>query len=271
MQAALDAPAGSALLVLADGYPVAPTSLDRRILKTARSRNLRLFVEFPSMLPDRVVGEIASVHLERLVVAGEQFGPELPPMTIMGLHDAHFRTESRRTHRYWSVARVAGVSKQPLSMACRIKSTRFCLNLPDYNAADLHVEDEPIRHGTLPAHSKLEGGLENGAQTGSCRTKIFRNLSWEPRLRAKFKATEPLPPDAAETASKTGGEWFINSRMLFDPKWTPDNDVNGDGSFGALEGINSRILCDGTQPYLPTLRNDCCNEVAMALAVRGRD
>ena len=80
-------------------------------------------------------------------------------------------------------------------------------------------------------------------------------LSWKPRLTAKFGPTEKLPANAAK---KTPLKPAVNGSLILacfsTQKWTATNDVNGDGTFGALEGIISKILFGRLcQPHIPTL------------------
>ena len=44
---------GSGILILADGYPGSLTAVDSSLFKEAHSRNIRLYVEYPSYIPGR--------------------------------------------------------------------------------------------------------------------------------------------------------------------------------------------------------------------------
>src|SRR5208337_1938347 len=56
-QAVAHAAHGSGVLILADGYPEKTTPLNAEIFELAAKRKLRVYVEFPSFLPDLTVGE----------------------------------------------------------------------------------------------------------------------------------------------------------------------------------------------------------------------
>ncbi len=55
-EAVQTAPAGSGVLILADGYPERATTVTTAVLETAASKHLRLYIEYPAALPGLQVG-----------------------------------------------------------------------------------------------------------------------------------------------------------------------------------------------------------------------
>src|SRR5208282_1594413 len=83
-QAVARAAHGSGVLILADGYPDKTTQLDSEVFQLAAKRKLRMYVEYPSFLPDLQVGEPQGIAkgrynnlLERVFVASDAFNPSL--------------------------------------------------------------------------------------------------------------------------------------------------------------------------------------------------
>ena len=113
-QAVREAQEGGGVLVLADEYPKTPTPLKANVFEQAAAKKLRLYVEFPSYLPDTKLGPITYLKtgeygavVERTVVASDAFGPELPKLRIVMIHDCHYLpVEARNPHLV--LARVEG-------------------------------------------------------------------------------------------------------------------------------------------------------------------
>ena len=95
--AVLRAARGSGVLILAEGYPEKTTPLDAGLFELAAKKKLRLYVEFPSFVPDLKVGEprgVAKGHysnlLERVFVASDAFNPSLEKLQILDFHDGKY-------------------------------------------------------------------------------------------------------------------------------------------------------------------------------------
>ena len=109
---------GDGVLVLADAYPEKTTPLTPALFKEARAKKIRLYVEYPSFLPELKCGTPQTLKtghwgniLERTVVAsdafGDAFGDALKKSRILMIHGCHYLPiEAREPHLV--VARVAG-------------------------------------------------------------------------------------------------------------------------------------------------------------------
>src|SRR5579863_1222378 len=108
---------GSGVLVLAEGYPEKATELGTGIFRMATEKRLRLYIEFPSLVPGFRVGEPSTVAkgdsgnlLERIIVASDAFSPSLERLSILDLHDGRY-VPINAANADLVLARVAGFDK----------------------------------------------------------------------------------------------------------------------------------------------------------------
>ncbi|MCP4643668.1 MAG: hypothetical protein GY851_24695, partial [bacterium] len=117
-------------------------------------------------------------------------------------------------------------------------------------------------------------------------------LAWTSTVRPSYGRDEALPPDAARDAVIRGIDWHTNAKMLIHESWKDQYDtlrsngtVNprnptgprpdpawpaGDGQYGVLEGVNSRVQYNGEQPIRWWLRTDSNGESSLAFALRSK-
>ncbi len=275
------APHGSAVLILAEGYPERPTPFGAALWKQSADKRLRLYVEFPAWLPDLQVEPPRTAQKERGVVVSELFGPGLAPMRIVALHGCRYvPVRTRQTHMV--LAKVAGVDTAVFGLA----GTRADPLLFDHPRGDLLVATTRLSH-FVTARFMPADAWQRIWQVILARLQPQAKvppLRWTPTVRPTYGPTEVLPPDVERTALHRAAEWMIRSRVLRHPGWPgqalawsltyntvrdmPKPDwPRGDGSFGVLEGFSSTIYPDGSQPMRYAVRADCCMEVAMMLAL----
>lgn len=77
------APEGAGVLILADGYPQGTTTVDAAVFDQAAKKKLRLYVEYPTSLPDMNVDKPRHTQLERVVVMSDVFGGSLKQMGLL--------------------------------------------------------------------------------------------------------------------------------------------------------------------------------------------
>lgn len=270
---------GSAVLLLASGYPERLTAIDRETWDAALRKRLRLYVEYPSYLPDATVGSPRDTKYERIVVTSEIFGDSLRPMRIALLSNARYvPVEAAKTHLV--IAKVAGVDTAVFGL--------------EGSAAEPLLFEHPC--GFLVATSALShfvGGryLPGDAWRTIWETILARlqpdakpvKLHWTPTVRPSYEPAESLPTGYEAESVRRCADWIVRSRVLRHPSWPQEaldrsltyNTVRpipdalwqtGDGSLGVLEGLSSTIHRDGSQPMRYAVRNDCSTEVAMLLA-----
>nr|MCU0781476.1 hypothetical protein [Akkermansiaceae bacterium] len=101
------APEGGAVMILATGYPNTATPVDAALFATAASKNLRVYVEYPSSLPGLTVGARVTPTYDRAVVSSGFFGAGLAPLRILAIHGLNYLPVNA-TGAHLVSARVAG-------------------------------------------------------------------------------------------------------------------------------------------------------------------
>jgi hypothetical protein len=275
------APAGSGVLILADGYPEKPTAIDPAVFDEAVRKKLRMYVEYPAALPDMHIGKPKGDRLLRGVVTADFFGDALPPMRIVGINGCRY-LPMKAEKSYLVLARVAGVDTAVFGL----KDT----------ATEPLLFEHP-RGNLLVATSKLSNFITGRYMPEDAWKTIWKSifrrlqpdsvapvLQWTPTVRPRYGRDEPLPADVEHQALRRSTDWLTKNRMLRQAAWPKamldwsdhygnvrdmpsPNCPEGDGSLGILEGFSSTIRADGRQPMRYAVRNDCMGEVAMQLAL----
>ncbi|HND63137.1 MAG TPA: hypothetical protein PLB90_16780 [Opitutaceae bacterium] len=279
---------GSAVLVLADGYPRQPTALAPETYAAAAAKGVRLFVEFPAQLPGVAVGEVRRATMENVVVTSANLGSQLRAGQLLAVHDCHHVVVAA-PEPMLVVAKVAGfdtavfgltgTTPRPILFAQGEHLLVSTTKLSQFVTA---------RYGPPEAMRALWAFIFRWLQTQAEPPA----LTWVPTVRPTYGRGAALPPDARRRAIRRGIDWHTTAHMLLSAagreeydalrasgRVDPANPVGpapdgrwaaGDGSFGVLEGVNSRVACDGTQPIRWNLRCDSNGESALAFALRWR-
>jgi hypothetical protein len=275
---------GSAVLILADGYPQKRTELPGDLFDRARAKQLRLYVEYPSHLPGLKLSETRSAAWERGVVTSDAFGDALPRLRIVQPHDCRWiPIDSPPANSHIAIARVAGYDTAVYGMAKEHWALLFELN-----------------DGTLVATTKLSGFVTSRFAPSEDWKIIWRailkkldppndppELALKPMVRPALSADAPAPQDLEHSTFDRAANFYLHARLLISPErkhgvhrlltagteitGPPDRDEEGDGTLGMLEGYASQIRADGSQPQRTPIRSDCNAEAAMVLALRGGD
>ena len=249
-QALQGASRGDGVLALADSYPIPSVSLDENILRQARQKGLRLYIEYPLLVPGVHLGEPRTAEWERLVVASDFFKPGLPSLSILTMHSCWFLpAEADKPHLV--LTRVAGYD-------------RAIYGLPS--------EVHPILFGysdsVIVATSKLSQFRTGRYAPSASWRKLWERLflwlgdganipvSWTPTVTAAFGKDEKLSDDAEKETFARSVEWF-RQHALF----AIDKDI------GVMEGYQSGIDYEGHQLPRPHVRMDCLAEAAMVFAL----
>jgi hypothetical protein len=278
-EAVAKAPRGAGVLILADEYPERATAVSAELFAAAAKKKLRLYVEYPSALPELPVGATREVHWERAVVASDAFAPGLAKLRILGLHKVRF-VPVEAPNADIVMARVAGFDTA-------------VYGLPEKDVYPILFE----RNGVLVATTKLSQFVTARYAPNEVWAPIWKRilgwlsaprpappLQWTPTVRPTYTASEPLPKDAEAAAFRRGVAVYGNARLFVHPSWKDvvaragmkDDSVaaspkadwpQGDGKDGVLEGFSSSIFPDGSQPVRWTLRNDCIGETSFPLAL----
>jgi len=278
-EAVAQAPQGSGLLILAENYPGQTTNVDSKVYQDAAKKRLRLYVEFPSSIPDLSVGEPQHVAygtythniLERGVVASEAFAPALKRLRILALHDCIYVPVASQTAEL-VLARVAGFDTA-------------VYGLPQEGAHAILFR-HPNRD-ILVATTKLSEFVKGRYAPSEAWSYVWRwvlewlspqqrfaLLHWTPVVHPAFGRNQHLPDGAELDAFRRGVAWFSNAKLFVPPQEDSRRDPPaswplGDGSGGLLEGFSTKIEWDGTQPVGWSFRGDCAGEGSMAMAFSG--
>jgi hypothetical protein len=288
-EAVAQAPQGSGLLILADRYPTETSNVDSKVYQDATRKRLRLYIEFPSSVPDLSVGKPQHVAygryhniLDRAVVASEAFAPALKRLQILALHNCIY-VPVQSPSAELVLARVAGFDTA-------------VYGLPQHGVHPVLFK-HPNRN-ILVATTKLSEFEKGRYAPSEAWPSVWRwifewlapkqrlaLLRWTPVVHPAYGKNQRLPAEAEMSAFRSGVAWFSNAKLFVAPSWknviyespaargsvrdpSPSWPL-GDGGDGVLEGFSSTIEWNGTQPVGWNLRNDCAGEVSMAMAFSG--
>ena len=223
------------------------------------------------------------VSLERVVVASDAFGESLPRLRILAVHDCHF-VETTAARPDLVVAKVAGFDRAVYGLD----------DVATYPVLFVHP-----RGDVLVSTTKLSQFVTARYATKDAMQAVWRHvlgwlqpnadsptLDWTPIVRPTYRRDEALSKDAAVRAIVRGIDWHTRAKMLVHASWKDQYDARskqgnvgpapdadwpvGDGEFGVLEGVSSRIGHDGRQPVRWWLRSDSNGESSLAFALRAK-
>ena len=284
MEAVNRASEGSAVMILADGYPKSRTNVDTAVLEAAAKKSVRLYVEYPdsSIDPDCIeAGEPKTIGWERAVVASDSFGDKLPKSHILAISGCRYLS-AKAADPLLVIARVAGFDRAIYGIPESASPILFKLPNRDVLVATTKLSGF-VSGRYAPSE---EWGILWERILGMLDPSSKVSLKWTPTVHPAYGMDEKMPADAEHRAFALGADWYLNSRLLVSKQEWPEikkqlesgveirqvpnaNVPAGDGSMGILEGFAAGIDYDGSQNQRLPLRGDCNAEVAMALALRG--
>lgn len=282
---------GTALLILADGYPQQTTTIPQDFWKNAQQKRLRVYVEYPNQLPGLELGKPQGTKWERLVIADDWFGAELPSMQILMAHDCYF-TPVHANAAHIVAARVAGYDTAVYSLPDETYPILF--ELPDSICLVATTKLSQLVTGRYAPYRSWRLVWKQIFQWLRPNDDI-PTVEWVPVVRPMYAKDAPLADDAERRAFEQGMQWFRDSKILlpcsreeqitkqlhegiqntdqyaagwmeFESAPPPEIGEPGDGTCGILEGYSARIRYDGVQPQRLIRRADCVSESAMAFA-----
>lgn len=275
---------GSGVLLLAGGYPNSRTRIDAAVLRSAREKRLRLFVEFPDAMPDLQFGETKQAVWERAVVASDALrANQLDRLRILAVHGCSFTpVTGERIEPLLSIARVAGFDTAVFGLPKDSLPLLFRTSDGDLVATTKLSNFVTARYAPTVAWPAVwQHVLAQLDPSGQAPP-----LKCSPTVTASFARDVELPRDAEHAAVERFAKWVQGSGLLVAaqdkdatdkltaanaPPMDPPaaNQPAGDGTLGVLEGFASQIQPDGQQRRYTALRADCNAEMAMTLALAG--
>jgi hypothetical protein len=271
---------GDAVFIISGEYPETRTELDRNFYKNAKTKSLRLYVEYPSFLPGmELPPKPIQTRLERGVITSGVFGPELEPMSILGINDCHI-LPVKIDNPLMVLAKVAGFDKAVYGID-DVDTYPLLFELGNMFISTTQLSN--FAKGRFGPNDAWEGVWSYILKkiTGQ---KDFSFKKWPTYLAPMYSKHEPLPPSAREESVSMGVDWFYKGRFFIHPDWkdrwlrfqgdgtnpvgppVDQESPNGDGTLGLLEGHSSNIYFDGSQQYRYWIRADVQGEAAYALA-----
>jgi hypothetical protein len=296
------ATSGSGVLILADGYPVNTTLMDISLYEKANSKNLKLYVEYPSYLPGLELGSPRGTHWERAVISSDVFSPALKKMRILAIHDCRF-IPVKSDNADIVIAQIAGFDSAVYGLPKETFPVLFKINQTSVSKGDILVSTTKLSQFMTARYAPSDDwrAIWKYIFIWLTEDEKFPEFKWTPDVRPSYNSSEILPADAEKNARKRGIDWFFNSKMILHPammeqynkpanlpnpaKADPDSKADwlyghrtakminnppvGDGTLGIMEGFDSKIFSDGSQAVRWWNRNDCNGEVAGAMALAG--
>ena len=282
--ALLHAKKSDGILLVATKYPDAKTPVSKSIYNKVVSDGLRLFVEYPEVLPDSKDGEalqIHSAHLERAIVTLPDMGIE--PMSIVGINGCRL-VKAQAEKPLMVLGKVAGYDKA-------------IFGIDDVETFPILYHSENTLIATTSFSNCIKGRY---APVGEWSQILSYVLGWvlgdddftikalPMEVRPAYSKEEKLPRHAKRDAVLSSADWLWNANMFIHPSWEKelmrkyqvkggncnrffgepitDKMLQGDGSRGIMEGHASSINSEGVQQYRYFIRADVQGESAMLLA-----
>ncbi len=267
----------SGVLVLADRYPDKTTTIAATVFEEAAKKRLRLYVEYPALLPGMDVGAPQRTSVERAVVASDFFGTDLARLRILAINGLHYvPVAAQRSHLV--AARVAGFDSAIFGLPKQTPPLLF--PLPD---REVLVATTKLSHFVTGRYAPQQAWqtLWQTVLQWLAADRPIGKLTWTPSVRPSYRRGEPLPADHELQAIRRAVRWYENARLIAHPSYLDRVDAAakangiipipagapvGDGSLGILEAVLSVIGHDGRQVIGIGRRGDCTGESAMALA-----
>jgi hypothetical protein len=254
IQAVKEAATDGAVLVVANQYPAKPVELSMEFFSLVRSKNLRVYVEYPSWLPGISVQPPVKGTVERVVVNSRFFGNGVDSLDILVINGLNYvPADWKPCHLV--AARVAGFDHALFGLPD--KAIPLMFELPDL----------PVLVSATSLSRFITGRFAPQQEWAHVWESILKYLlpdskldpvTWEPVVRPFYGAGEKLPSGYQKKAVKAGIQWYQGANMIVD-----------NGREGSYEAIMSVIDEAGVQPVGMVKRGDCIGETAMAFASAG--
>ncbi|MBN4048497.1 hypothetical protein JYU17_00835, partial [Flavobacteriaceae bacterium AH-315-O20] len=265
---------GAGILVLADNYPKEKVNLSDKFFEKAKSKNIKLYIEYPSNLPNLKIGKIQKIKSERGVVTSGVFGNSLEKMRIVMMHDCHYvQVEAENPHLV--VAKVAGFDKAIYGLDST-KTNPILFEEPNGNILVSTTKLSQFitgRYAPKDAWKPIWNFVFKWLQPN----EVVPELNWTEAVHPAYSKTEKITQKNRLQAIQSGVDWFYNSNLMHivleddrSQRQVIDTEISeGDyGKNGIYECFLSKINYDGSQQISKSKRADCASESAMAIAMR---
>ncbi|MFA6702168.1 MAG: hypothetical protein WCR12_05135 [Dysgonamonadaceae bacterium] len=266
---------GDVVLILANKYPEELTQMTNEMYRIIGEKNIKTFIEFPSLIPNIPINNITKANKERAVNNSNQ---------ILGINGLHYISLDKKIDSPFIVAaKVAGFDTAIYGLPEKTEPLLF--SLPD---SDILISTTSISNfvsGRYAPQREWGEVWENILKYLMPDTEIG-DLNWNPELTVTYRKEEKLPANYQKKSIKNGIEWYRNAKILIDESYSDSiqelvdkgieriewskNIPSGNGSYGSIECVVSEINENGGQPLGLIVRGDCVSETAMAYALSGK-
>ena len=283
---------GTGVLILADGYPQQTTVINASLFEKAKNKKLRLYIEYPSFLPDIPLSRPRITSLERVVVSTDSI-ENLSKMQILDFHKFSYIDILNKNH-FLALSKVAGFDHAVYGTENSTGESSILFKLHDGNILVSTTKLSQFIQARYAPKGAMQAIWMYIIKWAKGEKTSIRQLEWTADVRSSYSREEQLPKNAARTAVQRGIDWHTNAKMLLNEEGWKEykqlwnlNDSNmyttvpavnsaapqpmapvGDGRFGVLEGIVSEVCPDGSQSTRWWLRSDSNGESSLAFALR---
>jgi hypothetical protein len=196
------ASAGASVMILAPDYPERPTQIKAALFAEAKSKGLRLYVEFPAELPGFQVGKVEGNRFQRGMVASDFFHPALPKLRILGINGLRYVRVLNPPQPDLAAARVAGFDAAVYGFPAA--SDPLLFRHPDGN---MLVATTALSRFVTGRYGPAEawGVLWNRVLQWLLAGDRLPELKWDPMVRTTYRRNEELPPRRREAGARARG------------------------------------------------------------------
>jgi hypothetical protein len=267
-------PSGGALFALAGEYPVPTLKVSAAVLKAAKTKGIKLFLEYPAALEGLEFKAPRSIAYERSVICFDGIAG-LPAGSIL-MPCGSFFLPCEAAKPLILLARVAGYDKIAFGLPEKVYPLLFPLNGDDSVLVASGCLSRFITARAAPflGYRSLWRWLLKWATGGEIA------IDWKPAAGPAYGPGETLPSGAEDQAISRNIRWFLNHavyRTEYEQKMfedrpggeekNPDEIAKDTMLGGVLEGYESGIDHNGRQRIKTLLRGDCIGETAMVMAL----
>ena len=221
-QAVEHAPPGRGVLILADGYPEETTEVGAGLFEQAAAKHLRLYVEYPSMLPGLQLGPprghktgAYGSKIDREVITSDAFGTSLKELRLLLIHACRYLPVEGVPHSHIVTAQVAGFDYAVFGLP----EQDVWPILFEHPEAEILVATTKLSHFVTARYAPTDawpwvwrmilGWLQSSELTGhkgqtdeDTANPSGPLLKWTPTVRPTYGRADALPSDAERKASR---------------------------------------------------------------------
>jgi hypothetical protein len=289
---------GEAVLSLADDYPHPSPALEQWHVDRAHTKGVRLYVEYPALVPGIDLGDPRPTQWERVVIASGLFEPQLARQAILAQHGCWYLPLA-------GIPAAAAPSRSPDTWQPGQGDSNHAALPPrsSATAGEARPADDPYEDMAVHLAVARVAGYDRAVY--GLPAEAHPILFALPGSTAILVATSALshfirgrygPQDAWKAIWERLLRWLSPAEELTDLTWTPTVRVQAgsevplpgnaehaalrrsvrwfreqvvysiDWKKGAIEGFESAIDHEGRQMRRPWARGDCTAETGMVFA-----